>query len=183
VKKVNAIGLILGLFLFGFSSPDLSAQKTDSGFEYFAHLGLAFSDFEGLYLDIGVEKAFTEKLSAQVFLDYYPNPVDLGDFYEDFSTSAYGIGVYGKYNLFDSDKLGFYARGGLHLTFLTMNYDWFGEEIELASETKLGLGGGAGFEYTLSDNMKLLVDGTVRTLFGDEALTFFVISAGVKLSL
>lgn len=184
MNKLIKLSVLMALLLVSPSlTPNLMAQEADTDLEYFAHLGFAFSDFEGLYLDIGVEKSFSHKLSAQAFLDYYAKPVDLSDLYADFSTSAYGIGVYGKYKIIQSDKLGVYARGGLHLTFLAMNYDWFGEEIELASETKFGLGGGAGIEYFLSDNLRLLVDGTLRTLFGDEALSFFVVSAGIKASL
>ncbi len=183
MTKNTIKAFIVGAFLFSLAfSPALQAQQKGD-FTYFGHLGLAFSDFEGLYLDIGVEKAFSEKLSGQVFADYYANPVDLSDLYEDFSTSAYGIGLYGKYSISNTEKLGFYVRGGLHLTFLAMNYDWFGEEIELDSETKFGLGGGAGFEYALNDALKLQLDGTIRTLFGDGSLTFFVISAGVRASL
>lgn len=144
-----------------------------------ANLGFAFSDFEGMFFDIGAEMQFSEKIYGQLLFDYYFNPSgeDLGSGVDD---SAYGINLYGVYKMGEPDAMSFFVKAGVHYTTIKASGSAWGVTVS-ATSSDFGIGGGAGFEYPLSDNMGLNVGGTVKLIFAEgDTGTWFKLYGGIS---
>jgi|GEM_PF-4211675 len=183
MKRVLCILVAIFMSVSFVNAAQEQGKGTVKKISYFADLGIAFADFKGLYLDVGAEWKLTNSFSAQAIFDYYMNPIDVFEDWEDLSSSAYGLGVYGQYKLKLLDKLALYAKAGLHCDFVALNWDLWGEEIELDSKFHFGLGAGAGVDYKMNDMWAITGGLTFRTLFGDPGYTWFVISGGAKITI
>ncbi len=140
----------------------------------FGNVGMAFSDFEGLFFDVGAEMQLADNFWAQVLFDYYLNPSG-EDLAEGVDDSAYGINLYGVYKFGGSDTMNFFAKAGVHYT--TYEIGFFGLGI---SESKFGVAGGAGVEFKMGNNMALVFGGTYKTLFAEDTLGWFKIYGGIN---
>lgn len=146
----------------------------------FANAGIAFSDFEGLFVDLGAEMQINGPIWAQILLDYYANPsgVDI----PGVSDTAYGFNLYGVYKIGKSEKMNLFAKAGVHYTTVKASTNVLGIEIS-ASESKFGIAGGAGLEMKLGQKLFLLAGATVKTIFTEETGTWFKVYAGVGIPL
>lgn len=136
----------------------------------FANAGIAFSDIEGLFFDVGAEMQLSGPIWGQVSFDYYLNPMDD---VEGIDSSVYGINLYGVYKKEMNDKMNIFGKAGVHLTTAKVSGTFMGIDFS-ASDTDFGIGGGAGIEYKLADKMFLLAGATMKMLFaeGDTANWF-----------
>ncbi|MCK5056094.1 MAG: outer membrane beta-barrel protein [Candidatus Aminicenantes bacterium] len=154
------------LFICAFS---LSAAPIN----IFGNFGLAMSDFEGMFLDIGAEMQLSGPIWGQVVFDYYLSPSGL-DMPAGMSDSAYGGFFYGVFKNTMNDTMTLFAKAGVGYTTYEISYLGFG-----ISASAFGLGGGAGIEYKVGPKMAILAGGTFKTLFDEgDTLKIFKIYCG-----
>jgi opacity protein-like surface antigen len=171
MKKVMLLLLVFCLATFSFAYEDKEINV-------FGNLGMAFSDLEGLNLEVGGEMQFSDSIFGQLSIDYYLNP--MGDAAVDgVDASAYGINLYGVYKTNSSDTLNYFAKAGAHYTTVKASADVWGVNFT-ATDSNFGIAGGAGIEYALSEKMDLVVGGLVKVVFADETGTWFNVFAGIN---
>ncbi len=141
----------------------------------FTGIGYAFSDFDGMFIDIGFEMQLTGNIYGQLLFDYYFNPGSLD--IEDESSSAYGINLYGVYKHRSSGKMTFFAKAGVHCTVVKASAPGAGFSISVDT-SDFGIGGGGGIEYFLRKKLSLVLGGTVKLAFSDENSTWYKIYCG-----
>jgi opacity protein-like surface antigen len=128
----------------------------------FGNVGLAASDLDGLFFDVGAEVKITNNFYGQVLFDYYFNPAK-----EDIAgldDSAYGFNLYGVYKFTGSGPLNLFAKAGVHYTIIKMSVS--GGGISISAESKdFGIGGGLGVEYSLSEQVALVLGATAKLIF------------------
>ena len=89
----------------------LSAMSTSLyAVNLFGNVGLAASDLDGLFFDVGVEVKITNNFYGQVLFDYYFSPT--GEDIEGLDDSAYGFNLYGVYKFTGSGPLNLFAKAG-----------------------------------------------------------------------
>jgi hypothetical protein len=150
MKKFMIILLsLLVLTSFGFSAAKKYVEKPKMA--VFGDLGLAVSDFKGLFFDAGLQYGLSENLFAEFLFDFYLDPAgDLGD------ATAYGFNLNGVYKFPLQDKLNFFAKAGVNLTVATAGGN---------SDSAFGVNAGGGVEYALADNMGLRGGATFKLSF------------------
>ncbi len=129
----------------------------------FGNIGLASSDLDGLFLDIGAEFKFSNNFYGQVLFDYYFNPGALVVGVDD---SAYGVNLYGVYKFTGSESLNLFAKAGVHYTTIKMSASAVGISVS-AESSDFGIGGGLGIEYSLSKGFALVLGATAKLLFSE----------------
>ena len=140
----------------------LAAMSTSlCAINIFGNIGLASSDLEGLFVDIGAEFKFSNNFYGQVLFDYYFNPATLVVGVDD---SAYGFNLYGVYKFTGSGSLNLFAKGGVHYTTIKMSASAGGISVS-AESSDFGIGGGLGVEYSLSENVALVLGATAKLIF------------------
>ncbi|MCK4761611.1 MAG: outer membrane beta-barrel protein [Candidatus Aminicenantes bacterium] len=164
MKKV--LVLVTALLLVGVVS--LSAKPIN----VFVNGGMAFSDFEGAFIDLGAEMQIKGNIWGQVLIDSYlsPSGVDLPAGADE---SAVGITLYGVYK-FGAGNKKFFVKAGVHST--TYEISYLGFQVKA---TDLGFAGGAGVEIKMSPKMFLLAGGTFKAIFEGETFSWFKIYVGI----
>lgn len=177
---MKRIILCITLVMFlGVITTSLSAG--DKKINLFGNAGIAVSDFEGLFVDVGAELQFTDNFYGQLLFDYYFNPT--GEDIEGVDDSAYGFNLYGVYKFSSSGALNLFAKAGVHYTTIKASAEGFGISVS-ATESDFGIGGGLGFEYSLSEKVALLLGGTVKLIFSEgDTGTWFKIYGGFNFTL
>ncbi len=150
MKKIALILLpVVLLSSFGFSAVKKSADKPEM--LVFGDLGLAVSDFKGLFLDAGFQYGLSEKLFGEFLFDFYLDPAGKhGD------VTAYGLNLNGVYKHPLQDSLALFGKAGVSLTM-----------VSGGGGSDFGLNAGGGVEYSLSDNMGLRGGATFKLVFGE----------------
>jgi opacity protein-like surface antigen len=167
MKKTLVLVTVV-LFIGAFS---LSATPIN----IFGNFGIAMSDFEGMFMDIGAEMQLSGPLWGQVVFDYYFNPSG-ADMPAGVTDSAYGGFLYGVYKNTMNDTMTLFAKAGVGYT--TYEISFLGIGI---SASAFGIGGGAGIEYKVGPKMAILAGGTFKALFDEgETLNIFKIYAGLS---
>jgi len=152
----------------GFSAVKKSAAKPDM--LIFGDVGLAVSDFEGLFFDAGFQYGFTPKLFAEALFEYYLSPAGSG-----IDSSAWGLNLNGVYKHELSDGLKLFGKAGICLIHTSV-YSFGNSDI--------GFNAGGGVEYALNDTMGLRGGATVKMSFAEgDTATFFKLYAGFYHSL
>lgn len=183
MKKVLIILVVFGLMAN--VSPLFSSAKSVS---LFANAGVAASDFEGMFFDVGVEFQSNKHLSWQLSFDYYIEPY--GDLAFIDKNKAYGPNVYVVYKLHHNEKLSFFGKAGVNYTFveseMNLNLDINGEPMNLSIEgtsSSFGIGVGAGIEYHLNDTISLVTGVTYKRLLSEGGANWFKFYGGVSYTL
>ena len=82
MKKIISMIIVATLIL----SLGTGLKAEDKELNLMANLGFSFSDVEGLFIDLGIEKQIKENLFALLYLDYYFNPT--GENYSGYGVDA-----------------------------------------------------------------------------------------------
>jgi len=120
VSTIVAVVLVLSL--------GTGLKADDKELNLLANLGFAFSDVEGLFFDLGVEKQFKENLFALLYLDYYLNPTgeNFGAYGVDASLTLMGINLGAVYKKQLNDKIKWFIRAGALLAISKATVSVFG---------------------------------------------------------
>jgi opacity protein-like surface antigen len=177
---MKRILLCITLVMFlGVITTSLSAG--DKKINLFGNVGIATSDVEGLFVDVGAELQFTNNIYGQLLFDYYFNPT--GEDIEGVNDSAYGFNLYGVYKFSSSSALNLFVKAGVHYTTIKASAEAYGISVSV-SDSDFGIGGGLGIEYSLSEKMALLLGGTVKVIFSEgETGTWFKFYGGFNFQL
>jgi len=154
----------------------LQAQEAKKQVYLTGGAGLAFSDFEGLFIDLGVNYQLMTCVFIQALLDYYFNPS--GEKASGVSDSAWGINLYGVYKKPLKNKFSLFGKAGIHLTSTRVSSEFMGFKAS-ASSSDFGIAVGTGLEYRLKQALALVMGLTFKTVFADETGSWFKIYAGV----
>lgn len=168
MKKLILLALIFMLVtVSGFSAVKKSAEKPPM--LVFGDVGLAVSDFEGLFMDAGFQYGFTPKLFGEFLFEYYFDPAG-----SEMDSSAYGLNVNGVYKHELSDGMNLFGKAGICLIHTSVSYMGFS-----AGNSDIGFNAGGGLEYALNDTMGLRGGATVKVSFAEEETSiFFKLYAG-----
>jgi opacity protein-like surface antigen len=168
MKKIILFTLMIMLVTAGgFSAVKKSAAKPEM--QVFGDVGLAVSDFEGLFFDAGFQYGFTPTLFAEALFEYYFSPAGSG-----VDSSAWGLNLNGVYKHGLSDGLNLFGKAGICLIHTSVSYMGFS-----AGNSDIGFNAGGGLEYALNDNMGLRGGATLKLSFAEgETSTFFKLYAG-----
>ncbi len=168
MKKILPFVLcVLLLSSLGFAAGKKEAQKPEM--QVFGDLGLAVSDFEGLFFDAGFQYGFTPKLFAEGLFEYYFNPAGSG-----LDSSAWGLNLNGVYKHGLSEGLTLFGKAGICLIHTTVTFMGFS-----GSDSDIGFNVGGGVEYALNEKMGLRGGATLKVSFAEEDTgTFFKLYAG-----
>jgi opacity protein-like surface antigen len=168
MKKI--LPLVMCVLLL--SSLGLAAGKKGArqpGMQVFGDLGLAVSDFEGLFLDAGYQYGFTPKLFAEGLFEYYFSPAGSG-----FDSSAWGLNLNGVYKHGLSGGLTLFGKAGICLIHTSVTFMGIS-----AGDSDIGFNVGGGVEYALNEKMGLRGGATMKISFAEEETgTFFKLYAG-----
>ncbi len=160
--------IVLGMVLLaqaGFAA----GGKDKAEMQVFGDLGLAVSDFEGLFFDAGFQYGFAPKLFGEALFEYYFNPAGSGA-----DSSAWGLNLNGVYKHGLSEKLTAYAKAGLCLISTSVTFMGY-----KGSDSDLGFNLGGGVEYALDEKMGLRGGATLKLSFAEgETGTFFKLYGG-----
>ncbi len=188
MKKLVAMMVAVVLVL----SLGTGLKAEDKELNLLANLGFAFSDVEGLFLDLGVEKQFKQNLFALLYLDYYFNPTGLnesGSLYGvgyDVSLTLMGINLAAAYKRELNEKIKWFVRAGvlLALSRLKVTGSYMGVSLsDSTSATDFGLSAGGGIEYILQKKLALVAGVAISMIFSDGTGTWFKIFAGINYKL
>ena len=160
----------------------VSAMSTSLyAFNLFGNVGLATSDLEGLFVDVGAEVKLSNNFYGQVLFDYYFNPT--GEDIEGLDDSAYGFNLYGVYKFTGSGPLNLFAKAGVHYTTIKMSASGGGVTVS-AESSDFGLAGGLGVEYALSEQAALVLGATAKLIFTEgETGNWFKFYGGINFRL
>jgi len=151
----------------GFSAVKQSAAKPEM--LVFGDVGLAVSDFEGLFFDAGFQYGFTPKLFAEALFEYYFSPAGSG-----VDSSAWGLNLNGVYKHELSEGMKLFAKAGVCLIHTSVTFMGFS-----AGNSDIGFNAGGGLEYALNDTMGLRGGATMKISFAEgDTATFFKLYAG-----
>ena len=144
----------------------------------FGNIGLAASDIEGLFFDVGAELQLANNFYAQFLFDYYFNPT--GEDIEGVDDSAYGFNLYGVYKTSGESNLRFFAKAGVHYTTVKASASYEGISIS-AESSDFGIGGGVGLEYKMGESVALVLGTTGKLIFSEgDTGTWFKFYGGVN---
>jgi hypothetical protein len=135
----------------------------------FGDLGLAVSDFEGLFFDAGLQYGLSRNLFAEFLFEYYLDPAGA-----DADSSAYGLNLNGVYKLELADNMNAFFKAGVCLITTSVTVMGFS-----GSNSDIGFNAGGGIEYALSKTMGLRGGATMKISFAEgETSTFFKLYGG-----
>lgn len=162
MKKLALILLsVMLLTSFGFSAYKeyVPAPKM----VVFGDLGLAVSDFKGLFWDAGIQYGLSKNLFGEFLFDFYLDPAGIwGD------VVAYGFNVNGIYKHPLPDKLNLFGKAGINLTM-----------VSGGGGSKFGINAGGGVEYLLSEGIGVRAGVTLKMAFETGATaTWFKLYGG-----
>jgi opacity protein-like surface antigen len=168
MKKIALILLFVALLAsFGFSVVKQTADEPEK--LVFGDLGLAVSDFKGLFFDAGFQYGFTPKLFGEFLFEYYFNPAGSGH-----DSSAWGLNLNGVYKHALSDGLNLFGKAGVCLIHTSVSFMGIS-----AGNSDFGLNAGGGIEYALNEKMGLRGGATFKISFADgDTGTFFKFYGG-----
>lgn len=148
------------------------------------NVGFAFSDLEGLFIDLGVEKQFKDNIWAQLFIDYYLDPagLNMSAYGVDASLTMMGLNLYGVFKKELRNKLTLFVKAGPFIAFSKASVSYMGFS-ESESATDFGIGGGSGVEYALKEKLSIVVGATLKLIFDDGTANWFKLYAGVNYKL
>jgi opacity protein-like surface antigen len=150
MKKIALILLsVMLLTSFGFSATKKYVEKPKMA--AFGDLGLAVSDFKGLFFDAGFQYGLTENLFGEFLFDFYLKPGGSGT-----DATAYGFNLNAVYKYPLQDALTLFGKAGVNLTTAS---------DEGTSASNFGLNAGGGVEYALSDLMAIRAGATFKIAF------------------
>jgi hypothetical protein len=168
MKKIAFLLLAVMLIAAtGFSAVKKYVEKPK--IEIFGDVGLAVSDFEGLFLDAGLQYGFSPKLFGEFLFEYYLDPAG-----SQADSSAYGLNLNGVYKFEISDDMNAFAKAGICLIHSSVSLNGFS-----AGNSDIGFNAGAGVEYALNKTMGLRGGATMKMSFAEgETSTFFKLYGG-----
>jgi opacity protein-like surface antigen len=165
MKKITIVLLAVILVTsMGFSAVKKSSKKAEKpGMIVFGDVGLAVSDFKGLFIDAGIQYGLSENLFGEFLFDFYLDPAGKhGD------VNAYGFNLNGVYKHPLQDNLNLFGKAGVNLTM-----------VSGGGGSDFGLNAGGGVEYKLSDNMGIRGGATFKLIFSEgESGNFFKFYGG-----
>jgi len=169
MKKTISILLVVMILSLG-----LGLNADDKELNVLADLGFAFSDVEGLFFDLGIEKQFKQNLFALLYLDYYFNPTgeNFGAYGIDASLTLMGINLGAVYKSQLNEKIKWFLRAGLLLAISKATVTFLGYKTS-DSASDFGIFGGAGIEYLLSPKLALMAGVALHMVFSDGTGTWF----------
>ncbi len=168
MKKTILLALMFMLVAANaFSAVKKSTDKPEM--LVFGDVGMAVSDFEGLFMDAGFQYGFSPKLFGEFLFEYYFAPAGSG-----VDSSAYGLNANGVFKHELSDGMNLFAKAGICLIHTTVSFQGFS-----GSDSDIGFNAGGGLEYALNDNMGLRGGATLKLSFAEgDTGTFFKLYAG-----
>ncbi len=177
MKKSFGLIILILVFTLFFTQFGLFAQDEKS-IKAYAGLGYSFSDYEGPLMACGLEMQFANHLFAQFGVDFYPNPLPDAEDALDVNFTLLGINFEAIYKIFPSDTMSIFVKGGFHFIALRQKMDIEGVMFN-SSETRVGIGCGAGIEYALNERFGLLLGGDARFLPAKPTAHWFKLFGGV----
>ena len=168
MKKLMPIILsVILMTSIGFGAAKKGVEKPEM--QVFGDIGLAVSDFEGLFADAGFQYGFTPKLFAEGLFEYYFSPAGSG-----FDSSAWGLNLNGVYKHGISDSLTLFGKAGICLIHTSVSFMGYS-----VGDSDIGFNAGGGVEYALSKTMGLRGGATLKVSFAEgDTGTFFKLYAG-----
>ncbi|MCU0235972.1 MAG: porin family protein [Acidobacteria bacterium] len=168
MKKTILLAVLFALVTVGgFSAVKKAADKPEM--LVFGDVGLAVSDFEGLFFDAGFQYGFTPKLFAEALFEYYFSPAGAGS-----DSSAWGLNLNGVYKHELSDGLNLFGKAGICLIHTSVSF--MGQSF---GDSDIGFNAGGGVEYALNEKMGLRGGATLKLSFAEgDTGTFFKLYAG-----
>jgi hypothetical protein len=183
MKKVIIITVLFAVVLLN-PVPSAGAE-----INIFGGVGFAFSDVEGVLIELGAEMRLTKGFYMQLMVDTYLDDrarssyYYLGDGYIGspitIGTRPYGINFFGVYKVPISRNWKVFGKAGIHAAFNLSNvyrgyYDFYGYYdyyyyYDDSGPEKNGVGTafGIGIEHRLTKKLSLLVGGTFKMLFDE----------------
>jgi len=180
MKKL--ISIMVAVILILTLGTGLKAE--DKELNLMANLGFAFSDVEGLFFDLGVEKEIKNNLFALLYLDYYLNPTgeNFGAYGVDASLTLMGVNLGAAYKKRLNEKIKWFLRAGVLLAFSKATISYLGFSVsETASD--FGVSAGGGIEYEFQKNLAFVAGVAISMIFSDGTGTWFKLFAGVNYKL
>lgn len=179
-RKIGLI-ILLVLFLLFFARATLSAQY-DKTAKIYAGLGYAFSDYEGLMGNFGLEMQATTRIFVQLGFDYYFNPLPDQEDILDTSYTLMGVNINLGYHLIHAEKFLLKIKGGLYLAGLRNSIDVEGMTLH-ESDTQIGVLAGINTEYSLNrfnKKLALLLGGDIHFIFDKRGAQWFKVYTGIS---
>ena len=154
----------------------------------FGGVGFAFSDIEGVTVELGAEMELLQGFYLQFMANSYLSDQLGGNYYyysdshlystQQISTRPYGLNLYGLYKFPISRTLKVFGKAGVHVAFhISPRYDYYyydyyyyGNNYYYDSGPKksgFGTGFGIGIEHELTNKLALVVGGTYKILFDE----------------
>lgn len=185
MRKMILIPVIFAALLLG------TVSSAGAEINIFGGVGFAFSDIEGLLVDLGAELQLTKGFYMQFEVDthigdqggnnyYYLNDGYIGSPMR-VGTQPYGVSLFGVYKVPVSRNMKIFGKVGLHAAFHLGNvyredygyYDYYGNyeytyyDDSGPRKSGLGTGFGIGIEQRLTDKLALVLGGTYKILFDE----------------
>jgi opacity protein-like surface antigen len=159
MKKFVLLALaVLLVTTTGFSATKKYVEKPKMA--VFGDLGIAVSDFKGLFFDAGFQYGLSESFFGEFLFDYYLKPAGSGT-----DATAYGFNLNGVYKYPLQNNLNLFGKAGVSLTIAS---------AAGGSDSNFGLNSGGGVEYNLSNDMAIRAGATFKLSFtsGDTSTWF-----------
>jgi opacity protein-like surface antigen len=167
--KKSAVILLSIILLASFAFPAAKKYVEDPKWTLFGDVGLAVSDFEGLFFDAGVQYGLSKNLFAEFLFEYYLDPAG-----SEADSSAYGLNLNGVYKLELSKGMNAFFKAGVCLIHTSVTF--LGMSV---GDSDIGFNAGGGVEYELSKTMGLRGGATMKISFAEgETSTFFKLYGG-----
>ena len=162
-----------------FTTP-LAAQTFARGVTIYGGGGAAFSDYEGVVLNLGIDLKFAGRFSAQLVMDFLLDPAPELEDATDTNINIVGTSLFGVYRFSSSRNFNVFIRGGLHLSTFRVKSTFQGVSIR-ATESDFGVAGGLGLEFAVSQRMGIILGGDVKYIFDSIAdVTYYNVYGGVS---
>jgi len=170
----------------------LPASAGSRQINVFGGVGFAFSDVEGVTIEIGVEMELLQGFYLQFMANSHLSDQVGGNYYyyndshlysrQQISTRPYGLNLYGLYKFPVSRTLKVFGKAGVHVAFhITPRYDYYYYDsyygnnyynnyyYDDSGPKKSGIGTafGVGVEHQLTKKLALVVGGTYKILFDE----------------
>jgi hypothetical protein len=175
-KRLMLVTTTVIAVLFVFTG-SIQAQGQNS-ISVYGGLGYAFSDYEGLVFDLGLDFQISRNLYIQLLMENYTNPLPDD---EDITGAEYkvtGVCLFGMYKFFDADNtFNVFIKGGVQYSTIKIQVDFLN-----ASESDIGAAGGVGIQYGFGNRFGFLLGGNVEMVFpggGAKNFTWFKVYSGI----
>ncbi|MCP5049413.1 MAG: porin family protein [bacterium] len=179
-KLVLIIIMVCALTAASMFTTPLSAQTFAKGVTIYGGGGAAFSDYEGPIINLGFDLLFSNHFSMQLVMDFMLDPLPDLEELTGTSLSVLGTSIFGVYRFSSSRSFNVFVRGGLHLSTFKVKNNIDGVGFK-STESDIGVAGGLGFEFAVSERMGIILGADVKYIFDSVTdFTYYNVYGGVS---